>query len=69
MSVVIVAMVVMRCMRVSRAMTVVIMPMTMGVIHLVAAGIACVGAKERHRARNKRADERQENDSLNHGAN
>ena len=41
--------------------------MTMGVIHFVAARIACMGAKQRHRARNERADQRQENDCLNHG--
>ena len=61
----VVAVIVMRCMGVSGAVPVVVMPV--GMVHLVAAWIACMGAKQRHRARNERADQRQENDSLNQG--
>ena len=65
MPVVAVPMIVVRRMRVSRAVPMVIM--TVGVIHLVAAWIARMRAKQRHRASNERADQRQKNDSLNHG--
>jgi hypothetical protein len=65
----IVAMVIMRRMGMSCAMSVIVMPVTvmiMGMIHLVAARIAPVRAEQRDRACDQRADERQEYNSLDH---
>ena len=68
MTVGIVAMIVVSRMGMSCAMAMIVMPMTMimRMIHFVAARIAPVRAKQRHRTRDQRADERQEYNSLDH---
>jgi hypothetical protein len=50
----------------SRIVPVIAMPMTVRMVHFVAARIAPMRAIQRDRAREERADQRQEDDGLNH---